>query len=203
MNKKFIVGLTGGIGSGKSTIAGAFKRLGVRVIDADHASRAVVEPGSDALSAIINHFSDDQLLIDGQLNRAVLREIIFNNPEQKVWLEELLHPLIGEWITMQIQQPSSSPYVILESPLLFETDQYKSVNTSLLVDLSPELQKHRASKRDGVTTEQIQAIIDTQMSRERKISVANYIFDNSLTLESIDKRVLNLHHQFENLAQSK
>lgn len=203
MNKKFIVGLTGGIGSGKSTIAGAFKRLGVRVIDADHASRAVVEPGSDALSAIINHFSDDQLLIDGQLNRAVLREIIFNNPEQKVWLEELLHPLIGEWITMQIQQPSSSPYVILESPLLFETDQYKSVNTSLLVDLSPELQKHRASKRDGVTTEQIQAIIDTQMSRERKISVANYIFDNSLTLESIDKRVLDLHYQFENLAQSK
>ena len=203
MNKKFIVGLTGGIGSGKSTIAGAFKRLGVRVIDADQASRAVVEPGSDALSAIINHFSDDQLLIDGQLNRAVLREIIFNNPEQKVWLEELLHPLIGEWITMQVQQPSSSPYIILESPLLFETDQYKSVNTSLLVDLSPELQKHRASKRDGVTTEQIQAIIDTQMSRERKISVANYIFDNSLTLESIDKRVLDLHYQFENLAQSK
>jgi dephospho-CoA kinase len=203
MNKKFIVGLTGGIGSGKSTVAGAFKRLGVRVIDADQASRAVVEPGSYALSAIIDHFSDDQLLNDGQLNRAVLREIIFNNPEQKVWLEELLHPLIGEWITMQIQQPSSSPYIILESPLLFETDQYKSVNTSLLVDLSPELQKHRASKRDGVTTEQIQAIIDTQMSRERKISVANYIFDNSLTLESIDKRVLNLHHQFENLAQSK
>ena len=203
MNKKFIVGLTGGIGSGKSTIAGAFKRLGVRVIDADQASRAVVAPGSDALSAIINHFSGDQLLIDGQLNRAVLRDIIFNNPEQKVWLEELLHPLIGEWITMQVQQPSSSPYIILESPLLFETDQYKSVNTSLLVDLSPDLQKHRASKRDGVSTEQIQAIIDTQMSRERKISIANYIFDNSLTLESIDKRVLNLHHQFENLAQSK
>jgi dephospho-CoA kinase len=104
---------------------------------------------------------------------------------------------------MQIQQPSSSPYIILESPLLFETDQYKSVNTALLVDLSPDLQKHRASERDGVSTEQIQAIIDTQMSRERKISVADYIFDNSLTLESIDKRVLNLHHQFENLAQSK
>lgn len=203
MNKKYIVGLTGGIGSGKSTIAGAFKRLGVRVIDADQASRAVVQPGSDALSAIINHFSDDQLLIDGQLNRAALREIIFKSPEQKVWLEELLHPLIGEWIAMQIQQPSSSPYIILESPLLFETDQYKSVNTSLLVDLSPDLQKHRASKRDGVSTKQIQAIIDTQMSRERKISIANYIFDNSLTLESIDKRVLNLHHQFENLAQSK
>ena len=202
MSKKYIVGLTGGIGSGKSTVAEAFKRLGIRVIDADQASRAVVEPGSKALSVIVNHFADQQLLVDGQLNRAALREIIFKNPEQKVWLEELLHPLIGEWITMQIQQPSSSPYIILESPLLFETDQYKSVNTSLLVDLSPDLQKHRASKRDGVSTEQIQAIIDTQMSRERKISLADYIFDNSLTIESIDQRGLDLHCQFENLAQS-
>jgi dephospho-CoA kinase len=203
MNKKFIVGLTGGIGSGKSTIADAFKQLGVRVIDADQAARAVVEPGSDALAAIVNHFTHHQLLNNGQLNRAALREIIFNNPEQKDWLEKLLHPLIGEWITMQIQQPSSSPYIILESPLLFETDQYKSVNTSLLVDLSPELQIQRASQRDNVTSEQIQAIIDTQMSRESKISLADYIFDNSLTIESIDKRVLDLHCQFKNLAQSK
>jgi len=202
MNKKYIVGLTGGIASGKSSVAEAFKRLGVRVIDADQASRAVVEPGSKALSAIVNYFDDQQLLVNGQLNRVALREIIFKNPEQKVWLEELLHPLIGEWITMQIQQPSSSPYIILESPLLFETDQYKSVNTSLLVDLSPDLQKYRASKRDGVSTEQIQAIIDTQMSRERKISLADYVFDNSLAIETIDKRVLDLHCQFENLAQS-
>lgn len=202
MNKKYIVGLTGGIASGKSSVAEAFKRLGVRVIDADQASRAVVEPGSKALSAIVNYFDDQQLLVNGQLNRVALREIIFKNPEQKVWLEELLHPLIGEWITMQIQQPSSSPYIILESPLLFETDQYKSVNTSLLVDLSPDLQKYRASKRDGVSTKQIQAIIDTQMSRERKISLADYVFDNSLAIETIDKRVLDLHCQFENLAQS-
>ncbi|MGB0473041.1 MAG: dephospho-CoA kinase [Porticoccaceae bacterium] len=203
MNKKYIVGLTGGIGSGKSTVAEAFKRLGIRVIDADQASRAVVEPGSKALSAIVNHFADQQLLVDGQLNRAALREIIFNNPEQKVWLEELLHPLIGQWIAMQIEQTTSSPYIILESPLLFETDQHKSVNITLLIDLPPELQKLRASQRDAVSAEQIEAIINTQMSRESKVSLADVIFDNSLTLESIDQRVLDLHCQFENLAQSK
>lgn len=203
MNKKYIVGLTGGIGSGKSTVAEAFKRLGIRVIDADQASRAVVEPGSKALSAIVNHFADQQLLADGQLNRAALREIIFKNPEQKVWLEELLHPLIGQWIAMQIEQTTSSPYIILESPLLFETDQHKSVNITLLIDLPPELQKLRASQRDAVSPEQIEAIINTQMSRESKVSLADVIFDNSLTLESIDQRVLDLHCQFENLAQSK
>lgn len=203
MNKKYIVGLTGGIGSGKSTVAEAFKRLGIRVIDADQASRAVVEPGSKALSAIVNHFADQQLLVDGQLNRAALREIIFKNPEQKVWLEELLHPLIGQWIAMQIEQTTSSPYIILESPLLFETDQHKSVNITLLIDLPPELQKLRASQRDAVSAEQIEAIINTQMSRESKVSLADVIFDNSLTLESIDQRVLDLHCQFENLAQSK
>ena len=203
MNKKYIVGLTGGIGSGKSTVAEAFKRLGIRVIDADQASRAVVEPGSKALSAIVNHFADQQLLVDGQLNRAALREIIFNNLEQKVWLEELLHPLIGQWIAEQIKQPSTSPYIILESPLLFETDQHKLVNITLLIDLPPELQKLRASQRDAVSAEQIEAIINTQMSRESKVSLADVIFDNSLTLESIDQRVLDLHCKFENLAQSK
>lgn len=203
MNKKYIVGLTGGIGSGKSTVAEAFKRLGIRVIDADQASRAVVEPGSKALSAIVNHFADQQLLVDGQLNRAALREIIFKNPEQKVWLEELLHPLIGQWIARQIEQTTSSPYIILESPLLFETDQHKLVNITLLIDLPPELQKLRASQRDAVSAEQIEAIINTQMSRESKVSLADVIFDNSLTLESVDQRVLDLHCQFENLAQSK
>ena len=201
MSKKYIVGLTGGIGSGKSTVAEAFKRLGIRVIDADQASRAVVEPGSEALSVIVNHFADQQLLVDGQLNRPALREIIFKNPEQKVWLEELLHPLIGEWIAMQIVQTTSSPYIILESPLLFETDQHRRVDVSLLVDLPTEQQIQRASHRDDVTSEQIQAIINTQMSRESKISLADYIFDNSLAIETIEQRVLQLHCQFENLAE--
>ncbi|MDG2019226.1 MAG: dephospho-CoA kinase [Porticoccaceae bacterium] len=203
MNKKYLVGLTGGIGSGKSTVASAFKRLGVKVVDADQAARAVVEPESEALKKIINHFKDEQLLVDGQLNRAALREIVFNHPEHKTWLENLLHPLIGDWISMKLEQPSSSPYIILESPLLFETDQYKKVDTSLLVDLSPELQIKRASGRDGVSHQQIQSIMDSQMSRQQKISLAGYIFDNSIEIETIDQKVLDLHLEFEYLASSK
>ena len=203
MNKKYLVGLTGGIGSGKSTIANSFERLGVKVVDADQAARAVVAPDSNALKEIITHFADEQLLVNGQLNRAALRQIVFNNPEQKNWLEKLLHPLIGDWISMQLEQPTSSPYIILESPLLFETDQYKRVDISLVVDLPSEQQKDRASNRDGVSLDQIQSIIESQMSRQEKNALADYIFDNSLAIESIDKRVLELHQQFENLAKSK
>ena len=203
MNKNYLVGLTGGIGSGKSTIAGAFKRLGVKVVDADQASRAVVEPESETLKTIIDHFKDETLLVDGQLNRSALRDIIFNNPEHKAWLEGLLHPLINGWISQQLEQPTTSPYVILESPLLFETNQYKMINTSLLVDVSPELQIARASQRDRVNKSQIQAIIDTQMSREQKVELADFIFDNSLAMNSIEKRVIDFHNQFEALAQSK
>lgn len=203
MNKNYLVGLTGGIGSGKSTIAGAFKRLGVKVVDADQASRAVVEPESETLKTIIDHFKGETLLVDGQLNRSALRDIIFNNPEHKAWLEGLLHPLINGWISQQLEQPTTSPYVILESPLLFETNQYKMINTSLLVDVSPELQIARASQRDRVNKSQIQAIIDTQMSRQQKVELADFIFDNSLAIDSIEKRVIDFHNQFEALAPSK
>lgn len=203
MNKNYLVGLTGGIGSGKSTITGAFKRLGVKVVDADQAARAVVEPESETLKTIIDHFKGETLLVDGQLNRSALRDIIFNNPEHKAWLEGLLHPLINGWISQQLEQPTTSPYVILESPLLFETNQYKMINTSLLVDVTPELQIARASQRDRVNKSQIQAIIDTQMSRQQKVELADFIFDNSLAIDSIEKRVIDFHNQFEALAQSK
>lgn len=203
MNNNYLVGLTGGIGSGKSTVASVFKRLGVKVVDADQASRAVVEPESETLKTIIDHFKGETLLVDGQLNRSALRDIIFNNPEHKAWLEGLLHPLINGWISQQLEQPTTSPYVILESPLLFETNQYKMINTSLLVDVSPELQIARASQRDRVNKSQIQAIIDTQMSREQKVELADFIFDNSLAMNSIEKRVIDFHNQFEALAQSK
>lgn len=203
MNKNYLVGLTGGIGSGKSTIASAFKRLGVKVVDADQAARAVVEPESETLKTIIDHFKGETLLVDGQLNRSALRDIIFNNPEHKAWLEGLLHPLINGWISQQLEQPTTSPYVILESPLLFETNQYKMINTSLLVDVAPELQIARASQRDKVNKSQIQAIINTQMSRQQKVELADFIFDNSLAIDSIEKRVIDFHNQFEALAQSK
>ena len=192
-----IVGLTGGIGSGKSTLAKAFKALGITSVDADYASRAVVEPGMPALKAIEAHFGSELILPDGTLNRAGLREIIFADAQQKSWLESLLHPLIRDWILTQLQASlANSPYVILESPLLFETDQHELVSTVVLVDVPVEMQLARATARDGNTPEQIQSIINAQMSREDKLERADTVFDNSLSEDSIAPRVLALHQQF-------
>lgn len=201
---QYTVGLTGGIGSGKSTVANAFKELGVQVVNADQASREVVKPGSQALETIRGHFSKtnpdaDILLADGQLNRAVLREIIFTEVEQKDWLEKLLHPLIRGWIDRQLQTVTDHPYSILESPLLLETDQHLMVNTILLVDVPTETQLVRASLRDSRSIEDIQAIINTQMDRQEKCQRADWIFDNSQPIDSIGPRVRELHQTFLNL----
>ena len=205
-NKKYLVGLTGGIGSGKSTVANSFKKLGIRVVDADYAARAVVEPGSEALKQIEAYFQplagDTPIIVEGKLNRSALRAIIFNDADKKSWLEALLHPLISQWIDDQISLPTESPYIILESPLLFETEQHDKVNTALLIDIPPELQIQRASQRDGNSADQIQAIIDSQMSRKDKLNKAAYIFDNSQDIKTMDERVMALHQQFLSLAES-
>ena len=203
MNKQpYIVGLTGGIGSGKSTVSRGFQKLGIASVDADYASRAVVEPGMPALSEIAQHFGDNFLLANGELDRAALRAVIFADTEEKAWLERLLHPLIRDWIVGQLQS-AKGPYVILESPLLFETNQFELVNTVLLIDLPVELQLERASMRDSSETEQIQHIIDSQMSREEKLSKADWIFDNALNQDTMTKRIETLHAEFLALANSK
>ena len=205
-DKKYLVGLTGGIGSGKSTVANSFKKLGIRVVDADYGARAVVESGSEALSKIEAYFQplavDTPMIIDGKLNRSALRDIVFNDVDKIGWLEALLHPLISQWIDDQISLPTESPYIILESPLLFETEQHNKVNTALLIDIPPELQIQRASQRDGKSADQIQAIINSQMSRKDKLNKAAYIFDNSQDTKNIDARVMALHQQFLCLAES-
>jgi len=198
---RFAVGLTGGIGSGKSTVAKAFVDLGVKVVDADQASRAVVKPNSKALESIRDHFKNKDIgeaiiLADGQLNRPALREIIFSNADEKRWLEQLLHPLIRDWIISELQETGTSPYVILESPLLFETDQQQLVDGLLLIDVPVELQRQRASLRDKRSAEEIQSIIDTQMGREQRRQRADWIFDNSQDIDSIVPRVRELHQQF-------
>ena len=203
MNKQpYIVGLTGGIGSGKSTVSQGFQTLGITVVDADYASRAVVEHGMPALSEIAQHFGDNFLLANGELDRAALRAVIFANAEEKSWLERLLHPLIRDWIVGQLQS-AKGPYVILESPLLFETNQFQLVNTVLLIDLPVELQLERASIRDSSEIEQIQYIIDSQMSREEKLSKADWIFDNALNQDTMEKRIETLHAKFLALANTK
>jgi len=199
--KPLIIGLTGGIGSGKSTVAEQFAALGIVSVDADQASRAVVEPGMPALDYIEEHFGPELITADGQLNRPALREIIFADPSEKAWLEALLHPLIRDWIMVQLQA-ATSDYVILESPLLFETDQHQLVDAVLLVDVPVELQLERASARDGSDKPGIQRIIDAQMPRQTKRDRADFEFDNAQPMATIALRVLALHQQFLTMAQS-
>ncbi|MBT6593300.1 MAG: dephospho-CoA kinase [Porticoccaceae bacterium] len=187
-----IIGLTGGIGSGKSTVAEAFRQLGIETVDADQASRAVVEPGMPALAAISAQFGSQIIQADGGLDRAALRQIIFTDPAQKLWLESLLHPLIRDWIIEQLKA-ATSPYVILESPLLFETDQHQLVHKTVLVDLPEALQIERACARDGNQADQIQRIIDAQMPREEKLSRADIVLDNSAPLDTLAARVTAVH----------
>ncbi|MDB2593821.1 dephospho-CoA kinase [Porticoccaceae bacterium] len=202
MSKKpLIIGLTGGIGSGKSTVAEQFAALGIVAVDADQASRAVVEPGMPALASIEKHFGPELITADGQLNRPALREIIFANPSEKDWLEALLHPLIRDWILAQLQA-ATSDYVILESPLLFETDQHQLVDAVLLVDVPVELQLERASARDNSDKQQIQRIVDAQMPRQIKRDRADFEFDNAQPLETIAPKVEALHQHFLSMAQN-
>lgn len=191
-SSSLIIGLTGGIGSGKSTVAEAFRQLGIETVDADQASRAVVEPGMPALAAISAQFGSQIIQADGSLDRAALRQIIFTDPAQKLWLESLLHPLIRDWIIEQLKA-ATSPYVILESPLLFETDQHQLVHKTVLVDLPEALQIERACARDGNQADQIQRIIDAQMPREEKLSRADIVLDNSAPLDTLAARVTAVH----------
>jgi dephospho-CoA kinase len=184
-----IVGLTGGIGSGKSAASAYFETLGVIVVDADIVARQVVEPGKPALSTISKQFGADILLEDGSLNRPRLREIIFSDSNAKKWLEALLHPLIRSEIILQLSE-ASSPYAILVSPLLFETKQSQLCSRSLLIDVPEAIQTARASQRDGVSPDAIQAVIEVQMPRDEKRKRASDIILN-------DKDLTELHAQIE------
>ncbi len=195
----FVLGLTGGIGSGKSAVAACFKKYGIKVVDADIAARKVVEPGMPALQTIAEHFGEQVLQADGTLDRAVLRSIVFNNEQQRQWLEQLLHPAIGEWIATELTSATSA-YAILESPLLLETEQRKSTHRTLVVDVSKELQIERATARDDNSREQIEAIIAAQLPREERLARADDIIDNSGSLADLESAVKTLHQQYLKIA---
>jgi dephospho-CoA kinase len=190
-----IIGLTGGIGSGKSLVAARFTELGVTVVNADTVAREVVAKGEPALDAIRTHFGEDIVLPNGELDRRKLRGIIFNDPAQKKWLENLLHPLIRLRIVDQLHA-AISPYAILESPLLLETDQHLLVEKIIVVDVNEATQIARASLRDGSDIAQIKNIIASQMPRAEKLKKADFVIDNSgskdatfLQVEEIDKKL--------------
>jgi len=191
----FILGITGGIGSGKSAATQWFESQGIQVVDADIVAREVVEKGQPALQKIQQTFGDWVLQPDGSLDRRALREYIFQNPQARHTLEQIPHPAIRQSIIQQLQNPKS-PYVILVSPLLFETNQHELVNHTLLIDASEQTQIQRASQRDGQNQEQIQKIIAAQMPRERKRELANDIVFNDGLLEHLYQQLEPLHQSY-------
>lgn len=192
---KFVLGLTGGIGSGKSAASQWFESQGIAVVDADIVAREVVDIGQPALQQIQQAFGDWVLLEDGSLNRRALREHIFQSPEARKTLENITHPAIRTSIIQQLHA-AQSPYAILVSPLLFETNQHELTQHTLLIDAAIELQIQRASQRDGQNVEQIQKIIAAQMPREQKCAMADDIVLNDGELEHLYAHLTPLHEKY-------
>jgi dephospho-CoA kinase len=189
-----IIGLTGGIGSGKSAASEHFVSLGVTVVDADQVAREVVGLGKPALVAITDHFGQRMLLTDGTLDRARLRERIFADADAKQWLESLLHPLIRQEITAQLAAVDA-PYAILVSPLLFETGQNSMTDHTLVIDCDEATQQQRVQVRDGNTPKQIQAIMASQLSREERNRRADKIIVNNGSLDVLHQAIDDYHQQ--------
>ena len=193
------IGLTGGIGCGKSTVTSIFKQLNIPVIDADEIAHQLVAVGQPALMLIQQTFGVHSLQTDGSLNRDVIRELVFTHPEQKQKLEAIIHPLVYQTIAEKIAL-LNAPYCILSIPLLFETNNADFVNRVLVVDCPVEAQIERVQKRDNLTVERVQSIMDTQVSRAFRTAHAHDIIDNTKTTTELAKQVENLHNLYLSLS---
>jgi len=198
---KIVIGLTGGIGSGKTTIANFFAELGIDIIDADIAARKVVEAKSSALVQISQHFGPQFIQADGTLNRPLLRSQIFNNEHDKLWLNNLLHPLIRQQMLDEIQL-SQSPYCLLVAPLLIENNLQSLVERVLVIDVSESEQIKRTLLRDPSSQDEIKRIITSQIPRKDRLLHADDIIDNSkIDLTLIKKNVIKLDQKYRNLSR--
>ncbi len=196
----FCVGLTGGIGSGKTTVSDAFNELGITIVDTDVIAREIVRPKSYCLDEIETRYGKKILDKDGALDRKKLRAIIFQDDSEKHWLESLMHPVIRQHTEQQIQS-ATSPYVILSSPLLIESPDVELVDRVLVVDVPESTQVSRTHLRDGVDKTQIQRTIEVQLTRQERLDRADDIIDNSLDKSHTLEQVKRLHKTY--LALSK
>ena len=195
----YTVALTGGIGSGKSTVADEFAHLGVTVIDADIIARQIVEPGTPALLAIAEKFGPQMINDDGSLNRRRLRERIFAHSEDKAWLNALLHPLIQQETRRQMQA-STSPYLLWVVPLLVENRLTDKADRVLVVDVPKETQIERTIRRDGVSREHAEHILAAQATREQRLAAADDVIENMGSADAVASHVARLHDKYLMLA---
>ncbi|MFC2991612.1 dephospho-CoA kinase [Halomonas tibetensis] len=198
-----IIGVTGGIASGKSTVARAFAALGAPWVDADDVAREVVEPGEPALEEIAARYSRARVLNDdGTLNRRALREIVFADPAERRWLEAVTHPRIRARLTEHLArlQATGAPYVLLVSPLLFESGQNEMTDRTLVIDVPEALQIERTAARDDVDDAQARAIVAAQMPRAERLARADDVLDNGGSEALMQRRVAELDLHFRQLA---
>ncbi len=195
----YVVALTGGIGSGKTTIANMFAQLAVPIIDADEISRQIVQPGTPALSAIVAHFGQQILHEDGSLNRKKLRRYIFNDDVEKQWLNQLLHPLIAQQTNVLLNNVTT-PYALWVIPLLIENHLMNQADRILVVDVPIDVQVERTILRDNISRQLALQIINAQVSREQRLIYADDIINNSGNSENVLRQVELLHRHYLQLA---
>ncbi len=193
----YVVGLTGGIGSGKTTVSDLFANLGITIADADVVARTIVEPGRPAHSAIKDRFGGSILLEDGFLNRAKLRQIIFSKPEDRRWLERQTHGPIMQMLA-EIIESAASPFSILV--LSAGAGRSPQINKMLVVDTSEELQISRVTRRDSNSRQQVESIMASQPTREERLSRADNVIVNEGSVDQLEQEVLDLHHYYSKLA---
>jgi len=198
----YSIGLTGGIGSGKTTVANAFAALQIPIIDTDAIAHELVQKDKLTLQPIIHKFGTSYLLPDGNLDRKALAHYIFEHPDEKQWLESYLHPLIWKEVVVRMTK-ASAIYCIIVVPLLIETGLYQQVDGVLVVDCPESLQIERAIKREHMTADILKAIMQTQVSREKRLAHADYVIYNDDGIEKLNQQVQTLHQQFLTLARQE
>ncbi len=202
-NSPFIIGLTGGIGSGKSTVAEAFVQLGAALVDTDREAHALTAPGGAAIAAIRTAFGDQVIAADGSLDRPAMRKLVFADATARKRLEAILHPMIGAACEAAIRA-AQGPYVLLDVPLLVESGNWlKRVDRVLVVDCDEALQIERVIARSGLSVEQIEAIMQVQATREERRAAADDIIDNSGPPEAAQAAAGRLHQTYLELARAK
>lgn len=199
-----LIGLTGGIASGKTLVSNCFADLEVPVLDADLLAREVVEPGSKGLKTIVSHFSSSILTAHGDLDRTALRQIVFANPKERAFLDKTLHPLIRNLSDERIDlaRQECHAYLIYAIPLLLETKQQARFDRVVVVDVPESVQLARLAERDGSNIEQAKSILAAQAKREDRLKIADDVIDNTGTIVQTHKQVLVLHEKFSALAES-
>ncbi len=193
------VGVTGGIGSGKTALTDWLSEQGIVIVDADRVAREVVQPGTPALKAIIDAFGEQYLTQDGNLDRAAMRQLVFGDEEKRLLLEAITHPQIREALWDQLQRADSA-YVVLSSPLLLESGQSEMVDVSVVVDVPEEMQIQRTMARDANDKALVEKIMAAQMRRQKRLQLADIVVDNSGDLSALHDRAALLHETLLNRA---